>query len=321
MKEINFFHRKTMKKFPVLHKQGAISTEGGECTPFLYKGRLLLLENYWSGCGELPGPCGVILDYTTREILGSMGGDGCRFYSAYCENDTVCVFAALENRIYRYTSVDLVHWEKSLAFAMPEMFEIFNTSVCKGDGVYMMAFECAWKNQSKGECTNAVGNPYIGQYYTEFFASSPDLADWTPLDFEKSYTTQRYCACPVLRFCEGYYYMICLEELPCTRYAPYMYRTKDFETWEIGLYNPIMIASEEDRHIKPGYNFPPEIVNAQATHVNINNSDVDMVEYEGRTILVYASGNQGTTGAFNGLTCEAVYDGPMDEYLKANFDE
>ena len=317
MKEINYFSRKTMKGFPKLRKTGAI-TGGGECTPFVWKGRLMLLENFWGGFGGMKGPCAVVQDYFTQEPTAPVGGDGCRFFSAYCENDRVYVFGTLDNQVYCYTSEDLCGWRRTPVLEMPDMFELFNTSVCKGDGKYVMAIECAWAGQSKG-LDNEVGNPYIGKFYTEFFAESQDLESWKLYPLERSYTTERYCACPALRFCEGYYYMICLEELPCTRYAPYMYRTRDFETWEIGLYNPILMPSEEDRRIKPGAHIPEDIAALNASHVDTNNSDVDLCEFEGKTYLVYATGNQGTTGAFNGLNCEAVYDGPLDEYLKANF--
>ncbi len=318
MKEINFTEKERMEKYPVLKKNGA-NALGGESTPFVWRNKLMLLENFWEGFGGLPGPCAVVLDYFTREPHAPFGGDGARFYSAYCENDRVYVFGTQDNKIYRYESDDLDHWTRTLVLTLPDTFELFNTSVCKGNGEYMMAMECAWKDHSRGEGTNKVNNPYIGVPFTEFFARSADLTHWETLPFERSYTPARYCACPALRYCEGYYYMICLEELPCLRFAPYMYRTKDFEIWEIGLYNPILLASEEDRKIKPGMEFPPETVALNETCVNINNSDVDLCEFEGRTYIVYLTGNQGITGRFNGMGCEAVYDGPLDDYLKANF--
>ena len=318
VKEINFFARKTMKGFPKLRKTGAIAGSG-ECTPFVWRGKLMLLENHWGGFGGTKGPCAVAHDYFTHDPTAPVGGDGCRFFSAFCEDDRVHVFGTLENRVWHYVSEDLREWRKTPALEMPETFELFNTSVCRGGGKYVMALECAWKGQSEGK-PNTVGNPYIGAYYTEFFAQSPDLKSWEALPFENCYTKERYNACPALRFCEGWYYMICLEELPCTRYAPYLYRTQDFETWEIGLYNPILMPGEEDRRVKPGAPIPEDVAALNATHVDINNSDVDLCEFEGKTYFVYCSGNQGTTGAFNGMTCEAVYDGPMDEYFRANFE-
>ena len=54
-----------------------------------------------------------------------------------------------------------------------------------------------------------------------------------------------------MRWSRGYYYVISVTELPCARYSNYIYRTKDFETWEVGYYNPILSPSEEDRVIAP----------------------------------------------------------------------
>ncbi|MBQ6065399.1 MAG: hypothetical protein IJK89_01130 [Clostridia bacterium] len=316
MREINLSGRDHMRAFPKLRKTGAISRGGGECTPFVWKDRLMLLENLW----EDPAPRAVVREYFSGKAFPPFGGDGARFYSACCENDVVFVFATLDNVVYRYTSADLVSWEKKAVLAFPDSFELFNTSVCKGPEGYMMAVECAWKGQSKGDGQNRVGNPYIGAYYTEFFASSPDLENWELLPFDTAYTPARYCACPALRWCEGYYYMICLESLPLGRYAPYIYRTKDFDAWEIGLYNPILWPSEEDRRVKAGVALPEELAKENAAHVDVNNSDVDLCEYEGKTYVVYCAGHQAQARGMNGLVCEAVYDGAMSEFLQAYFE-
>ena len=49
--------------------------------------------------------------------------------------------------------------------------------------------------------------------------------------------------------------------------------------------------------------------------LNINNSDVDLFEFEGKTHIFYASGDQMTYS----FLCEAVYDGPPEEFLEAFF--
>ena len=52
-------------------------------------------------------------------------------------------------------------------------------------------------------------------------------------------------------------------------------------------------------------------------HLNTNNSDVDLCEFGTKTYIVYCSGNQGNT--WGGQNCEAVYDGSLADFLKANF--
>ena len=112
--------------------------------------------------------------------------------------------------------------------------------------------------------------------------------------------------------------MICLESLPCWRWAPYIYRTKDFETWEVGFYNPMFIPSREDLTVKEGYTVPESKLNMMLMNLTTNNSDVDLCEFEGKTYIVYATGNQGRTSG--SCVAEITYDGPLDEFLKANFE-
>ena len=62
---------------------------------------------------------------------------------------------------------------------------------------------------------------------------------------------------------------------------------------------------------------PDDVLAQNFKNLNTNNSDIDICEYEGKTYIIYASGNQGNT--WGGLACEAVYDGSLNEFLEANF--
>ena len=163
-----------------------------------------------------------------------------------------------------------------------------------------------------GEPRELVGHPF-----TTFFAVSDDLMNWTPLPDDVCYSRDRYTACPALRYLpeDGYYYMICLEALPLARYEPYIYRTRDFVAWEIGYHNPILWVSREDRMIKEGVSFDEETARLIHSYLNINNCDVDLCEYQGKTHINYLTGDQLGTG----FMCEAVYDGPLNEFLQAFF--
>lgn len=312
-REINYNKDTKMKPAPVLKKLGVVSHHM-EMTPFVYKGRLMRVEQEWNYSDPESGnktTCAYICD-AAANTLSAPFAFGTRFTSGYCENDIVYVFTSLDNRIYMHVSDDLVSWKNSLILTLPEKFWIANTSVCKGDGRYVMAFECGRKDNMWGE----PEDPDIGHPFTEFFAESKDLRSWATMPFDLAYARNRYCACPALRYCGGYYYMICLEELPLARYAPYIYRTSDFETWEIGLHNPILMFSEEDRHLKPGIRLPAEAEEKLPFYMNINNCDVDLCEFEGKTHVFYLTGNQLTFG----VMCEAIYDGTLEQYLKENFE-
>ena len=308
MREIIFPSVTEIKGPPVIRKNGIITDHGDEMSLFLYKRQLMYMDaghlrctDYFTGKAHEPIP----------------DAKGTYYLSVFCENDTVYAFASRENCIFRFVTRDLDHWtEGQVVCRFPENFELFNTSVCKDAEGYMMAVEAGGADDRFPD-RNDRPNPYIGRRFTEFFARSQDLETWTVLPFEKSYTMLRYNACPALRYCDGYYYMICLEELPLRRYAPYIYRTKDFEIWEIGFYNPLFVPGREDLMPKPGAVLSPEYLADNFRHLNTNNSDVDLCEYNGKTYIVYCSGNQGAT--WGGQNCEAVYDGSLEDFLKANF--
>ena len=157
--------------------------------------------------------------------------------------------------------------------------------------------------------------PQIGTWFTSFFAESDDMENWTMMPDDCSYTASRYNACPALRYANGWYYMICLETLPCTRYAPYIYRTKNFSDWEVGFHNPMLMWSDEDRIPKEGCSFTEEELDILQNGLNINCSDVDLFEQDGCTHIYYANGDQMTYS----FLCEAVCELPLDEFLEAFF--
>ena len=77
-------------------------------------------------------------------------------------------------------------------------------------------------------------------------------------------------------------------------YVSFLARSKDLVTWELSPFNPILEAG-------PGE--------------GINNSDVDLFEWDGRTYITYATGDQATWGSVR----MAFYDGPMKEFFSSHF--
>lgn len=314
MKEIIFPEKKEIKGPPSIKKNGIIYPCGSEMSVFVHNGRLKYLVNHWQDFANNIGTA-TVGDYETRKECKPFGGES-GFYSMYYENGTTYAFGTNKNNVWLYTSKDLENWtEGKIVLTFPENFKLFNTAVCKGSDGYVIAVECGYANDENGK---NMPNEYIGSGFTEFFAKSEDLENWELFPFENAYTPQRYNACPAMEFCDGYYYMICLEELPSLRYAPYIYRTKDFETWEIGFYNPLFVPSLEDLSPKKGVEIPQEMLDECFCHLNTNNSDIDLCEFEGKTYIFYCNGNQGNT--WGGLYCEAIYDGPLAEFLKRNFE-
>ena len=179
---------------------------------------------------------------------------------------------------------------------------IFNTSVCKGPDGYILAIEIGGKH------------PWVGVGFTCIFAKSDDLLNWELIDPEThSYDKGRYTACPVLRYVDGWYYMICLESMPASRWVPYITRTRDFETFEMGHYNPVMWFDDNDRIVEHPEWFSQEHLEYIANSPNCNVSDLDICDYKGKTIILYSWGNQ----LGNEFLAWAEYDGSSAEFLKS----
>ena len=311
-KVINYGPNMTMEDAPVIQKQGIVE-EVGEMTPIVFQNKLCLVRTTHVGKVFT----GVLSVVDTQEILSTFGSD-CEYYSAYCENDVIYAFGTRRKEncpdaIYMYVSTDGMHWQEHFLFSRPG-FSFFNTSVGKGPDGYRMALEVASDNkQLRWEPSYYENDPVIGHPFTEFFLKSEDLYHWQWLPDELCYGKDRYVACPVMRWSEGYYYLICLEELPFYRYAPYIYRTKDFSTWEVGYHNPVLMYSKEDRIPKPGRKFTDAQMERFRSYFNINDCDVDLCEFEGKTHIFYMTGDQ----LGQGCMCQAIYDGPINEFFKA----
>lgn len=312
MREINYDKTTKMKRgFPKITKKGAIN-RNGEMTPFVYKGRLMRMElsDPWHYTRQNGGKCSdtvaYIRDVGTNEILSSTG-EGCYFHAAYVEDDVVYITGVVMNRrdtIRMFRSEDLIHWESWDLFSNPG-WVYFNTGLTKGPDGYVLLMECNGP-------ADIVGVPF-----THFFATSPDLKQWTLMDYDKSSSKEYYTGGPWFRYSNGYYYMIVCIQLPCARYTNYIYRTSDFEAWEVGFYNPLLMPDEDDRLIAASLTETDSaFLEEVRTGFISSNSDIDMCDWNGKTYINYLAGNQ--LGFY--YMCEAEYDGTVDEFLAANFE-
>ena len=91
-------------------------------------------------------------------------------------------------------------------------------------------------------------------------------------------------------------------------------RSKDLVHWESSPLNPVLRASDEDRKIRnPAFTTAQRERIAKAT--NVNNSDIDLCEHDGRLVIFYSWGNQ--TGIEH--LAEAVYEGTLADFLRGWF--
>ena len=292
---------------PLIRKLGTIDCDMVETTPVVFKGRLLRFE-YVRAERYKPNTTGDsyfrFIDVGTGDATPAFA-KGYHLGAAHVEGDTVYVHGVDEwggSRMHVFWSKDLETWEDATAFELPG-WKIYNNGVCKGRDGFVMAFE--------------IGEPpeETGVRFTNRFATSKDLIHWELTPSECVYTKERYSACPALRYLDGVYYMIYLEAYP-GYYAPHMVRTKDLIAWEDSPFKPIMKHDDLDRRAASD-RLTPEQLARIATAKNINNSDVDLCEFEGKTVIVYSWGDQ------HGVEhlAEAVYDGTEAEFLRGFFPE
>jgi len=279
---------------PVITKLPFAFSQNGrtpmENTPILFGKRLLLVSNYRPGLGHAKGKDAYLFidDLQTGEEAARFG-QGHSFASAYMNGSELNVFS-LEftdfgqimnsTGIDRMTTTDLKEW-KTEKVILPEGNEhLFNSSVCKDDKGYLMAYESDKPVQ-----------------FCFKFARSNDLSKWEKIPgLAFTGVKYEYSACPVIRYFKPYYYVIYLHDKVEGHkgYISYLTRSKNLIDWELTPFNPILEASEGE---------------------GINNSDVDLIEYNGKTYLYYSTGDQETWGTVR----IAMFDGPEKAFFEGHF--
>lgn len=275
---------------PVLTKLPLAIAKAMENTPVIWKGRPLHILNRRddtkNGTDDYVKSMYLYaVDMDTGEEVARFA-EGHSFANAFVNGPELHVFASEgTNRdwfqsLFHFTSRDLKTWTREPAIAQDGDEHLFNASVCRDEKGFVMAYE---SNKPVTFCFK--------------FARSADLSKWEKVPgLIFTGVSHEYSACPALRFFSPYYYVIYLHNfIPGHKgYTPFMARSKDLADWELSPFNPILEAG-------PGE--------------GINNSDVDLFEWEGKTYLTYATGDQATWGAVR----IALYDGPMQEFFTSHF--
>ena len=232
-----------------------------ELSPFNWKGRLCHMQ-----CVR-PGSGGSVQDYyllfTDAETGAELGrcAEGYGLGSILVEEGVAYAFASRwVNGDWRdvtlFKSADLKSWESHLV-VQGENEGIFNTSVCKGPDGFVMTYESS--------------DPAYPAF-TVKFARSDDLETWTKLP-ESTFGTDRYTACPCIRYADGHYYVLYLERRsPRHVFETYITRSADLRHWALSAANPVLRAEGIDE--------------------GINASDPELVELAGLTRIYFAVGDQ-----------------------------
>ncbi|MEN6386551.1 MAG: hypothetical protein ABFD79_15340 [Phycisphaerales bacterium] len=288
-----------------------------EQTPIVWKNKLLLVES-WQRHWETPPGSEKdfyirIRDEGSNSILTrTMNGFG--YSSAFVWSDTIYIFASkkevYENSVHKShdifmsCSTDLTNWSNPEKVINGEKDEqLFNQSVCYDGNQFIIAFESLSKQHTS---------------FTIKFAKSTDLKKWEIIP-GAIYGHDRYTACPCIRYCNGYYYMLYLEHLkPLWRFETYLTRSRDLVEWENSPYNPVIVPN------------PEEFVHKNCVHSNsdydktctangreINTSDPDVVEWNDKTRIYFTGGCQ----HWGGLLQYVEYNGSMIDFFESYFNK
>lgn len=309
-------------KKPRIRKLGTIFCNNiVETTPLVWRGELYRFEvvrrksfaaenastvGHWSDLDD--DPCLRFVHVRSNRAT-PIFAEGHTFGFPYAVGDVMYVVTGGSREwgsdsLVFFRSTDLVSWEQYAKLEMPG-WKIYNMNIAKMGDLYTMLIEIS---EPKEEC---------GTFYTFRFLQSKDLTNWELTPSECVFQKNRYAGSPSLYTFEGdpYYYVGYLEAYPEARYANSIARTRDLIHWEYSPINPVLMYDDEDRQIASPFLTPADRQRIEEA-LNVNNSDMELCEYLGRTIIYYSWGDQRGTE----FLAEACYEGPMHEFLRAFFE-
>jgi hypothetical protein len=290
---------------PEIVRKGTVEVDLVETSPVVFNNKVYRFEyvraGYWNN--DTGDSYLRFIDHETGEPTKSFA-EGFHLGSAFVYKDIVYVTAVdiwNGEEIYVFKSDDLNNWDRWMAFKLPG-YGIFNTSLDRAEDKFVLMFE--------------IGKPEeeAGKRFTARFAVSDDLHNWEILPSDHNYAKDRYTAPHCLRYLDGYYYDFYLEVHD--GFETRVVRSKDLINWEASPLNPVLKASPGDKKIANS-DLPEELKQKIAGAENINNSDIDFCEYNGRLIINYSWGNQKGVE----FLAEAYYEGTQEQFLKGWFPE
>ncbi len=290
---------------PLIRKLGTIDLDMVETTPIVFGEKLWRLEWVRQGIGQQYWGNRRQTNYfrfrdpAKGEVTAAFA-DGQEFGSAFVHDKVVYVTGTQgRSHVNMFVSRDLKTWE-TWPVINDARYGIFNTSICRAGDEFVLAFEI-------DKPAEEAGIPF-----TIRFAKSHDLRKWTITPPECNFTKDRYSAAPCLRWNDGMFYLFYLEAYQ--GYETRVVRSPDLVKWEASPLNPVLRASREDKQIAN-----PKLTQEQRAKIsaakNINNSDLDFCEWQGRLVINYSWGNQQGTE----FLAEAVYQGTLQQFLQGWF--
>ena len=271
-----------------------MDNEGAESTPVFWQDRVLIVTFHRPASGYYV----TITDMNTSEVLAILNTPdfttGCayvengRFYIYGTSGITVTGGAAFNNNtISVITSTDLRSWTAPhVLYRAADGTQAWNVSVTKTNGGYVMAYDYS---EAPIETSPSQAR----------FLYSQDLYNWQDMP-GRLVGSNRYFAAVTLRYSNGMYYAMFVQSYKSRSgyYLPNIIaRSADLHTWDYGRY---AVMSPLGR---------PAYLNTS--------SDADMVEVNGKTLIVYLTGDQGGPAGTKMRIAEFPYG--IDIFLASHF--
>lgn len=286
---------------PLIRKLGTVDLDLVETTPVVLSNRLWRFEWVRQGIGQQYWDNQLHTNYFRFRDPASGEttvpfAEGHEFGSAFVHDGVVYVTGTQgRGRVNMFASRDLRTWE-TWPVIEEGRYGIFNTSLCRAQDDFVLMFEI-------DKPAEEAGTPFTAR-----FARSADLRTWTLTPAECNYSKNRYTAPHALRWLEGWFYNFYLEAY--NGYEMRVVRSRDLVRWESSPLNPVLRHDPFDKVIAN-----PALTDPQRTRIanalNLNNSDIDFCEYQGRLAITYSWGNQQGVEHL----ASAVYDGSLRQFL------
>lgn len=287
-----------------LVKKGKLDSPLVEVTPFVFKGRLYMLENWqkqWETGkrGRFQEDEVRIRDVEADKIVSvPLLGHGLGM--AFVWQDRVYVFAGSRGKhkkrhikkITMTSSDDLKKWSKPVVVLKANPDEsFFNVSVCRGDGRFVLLVES----------NDPRWRPFTFKYFV-----SDDLLRWEQVP-DAFYGTKKYVGGPALYYEGDHYYTLYLQSLGKGRYETRITRSKDLVHWQDAPDGRPFVTFNPKNHIHP---LRPKDIR------ECNASDAEVAYWKGKTWVYFTGGDQ----HFAGDLQWAEFDGTPRELFEHFFE-
>lgn len=246
----------------LLNKEDINIVRAFESSPFIFKGKyyLMVCVRPSQSANTVKNTFVGIYTVDGKNDLISSTGYFTTFSSAFVYNNTLYIYSALisdpKHPQWVFYTTDLVTWNSNEVFSQTENIPEApcNTSVCYDGTRFVMALE-------------------VGYYYP-VFAESTDGLHFSLISNAK-YNKDNYDACPVIRYYNGYYYLVYLV-YSNKKLIEKISRSTDLTNWEDSIRNPVLIPEGADCQDPTCYSA----------------SDIDFVEYNGQVHFYYCISDQ-----------------------------